>query len=89
MWCDVGQLLWSQTLREEGKGWSAERESSFHNHHSLSAESVISVSCRVLEEYSVNPAEPWHSIHKQTCLQATAKILIKNTNQSDVGKMVE
>ena len=65
------------------------RESSFHNHHSLSAESVASASYRVLEEYSVNPAQPQHSIHKQTCLQTTAKILIKNLNQSDVSKMVE
>lgn len=44
---------------------------------------------RMLEEHSVNPVQPHDSIHKQTCLQKTAKILIKNLNWSDVSKTVK
>lgn len=42
----------------------------------------------VLEEHTVNPVQSQDSIHRQTCLQETAKILIKNLNGSDVRKIV-
>lgn len=64
----------------------------FHNYHSLIAEASFyffkCVLC-VLEEHTVNPVQSQDSIHRQTCLQKTAKILIKNLNGSDVRKIVK
>lgn len=64
----------------------------FHNYHSLTAEGATFfhfLRCCVLEEHTVNPVQSHDSIHRQTCLQKTAKILIKNLNGSDVRKMVK
>lgn len=70
--------------REQQREWKA-----FHNYHFLTAESITSFRFRVLKEYSLNPAQPQDSIHKQTYLQITEKILIKKSEWSDVIKMVE
>ena len=60
----------SDTLgqREKG-GWGKEKEQAFHNYHSVIAESITSFRCRVLQENSVNAAQPQDLTHKQTCLQ--------------------
>lgn len=60
--------------REQQREWKA-----FHNYHFLTAESITSFRFRVLKEYSLNPAQPQDSIHKQTYLQITEKILIKKS----------